>query len=1216
MKKASAMPSVNGSLRQQAEVKLGTQPPPDRVPAEGDARALVHELQVHQIELELQNEELQRAQVAAELAADKYVELFDFAPVGAFVIDPQGVIREVNLAGAALLGRDRHLVTGQPFERFLAPDARAAFRALCRDVLADERPRSCQTRLLNVGQGPWDVRVDVALARDASGAGQGCRLAVTDITEHMRNMELQRQLNTELEQRVAERTADLQEVNEALRTSRLAALNLTDDAISARQQAEQARDALLREVVARKQAEEELRRVNRILRALGASDKALLRVKDEQEFLEAACRIVVEDCGYAMVWIGYAEHDAGKTVRPVADAGFEQGYIEKLNVSWADTERGHGPTATAIRTGQPVACRHMVTDPAFAPWRGEALECGYASSLVLPLREASQVFGAITLYSRETDPFTEAEMAVLSDLANELATGILTLRTRAERQRAEVALSASEEKARQRAEELVQLMDSAPLAILIAHDLECRAITGNQRANALFASQPGRDLDATFFKGGHELAPQELPMQLAMAQNMDVRNCELEVHLPGRTLTALGSASPLRDADGRVRGCIAAFVDITDRKRAESQLRASEAQFRLLFEANPNPMWVFDEETLRFLAVNDAALRHYGYTRDEFLALTVLDLRLPEDRAQVPEIIARQKGSKEVRVGVFRHLKKDGTQMDVEIVVSSIPFNGRPGRLVLANDITGRLQAERTLHIQAAALDAAVNSILITDAQGLIQWVNPAFCKLTGYRLDEVRGQTPRMLNSGRQPTAFYALLWRTILAGQPWQGELINRHKNGQCYPEQMTITPFRAGMGDTITHFIAIKEDISVRKLAEDTIQRINTELESRVQERTASLYAANERMRQEYEQRRTTQTALEEQMRIVDAFLAHSLTPLVFLDRQFNYVRVNAAFARACGKHVADFPEHQHFAFFPDAEQERSFAEVVQTGQPRQGVAQPLTFQEHPEGGVTYWDWTLVPLCDAAGAVEYLVYSLENVTERKQAEDQVRQFQDQLRALATSLLLTEERERKQLALVLHDSIGQMLALMRIKIAALEKRLQATDAVAEATALKKLAEDTIRQVRGLTTDLSPPILYQGGLAAALQDVGEHVREEFGVDFIMDADSCPEQLDETLRVLLYQSGRELLINVGKHAQADQVRLTIAPQGDRLRLAIEDDGVGFDPSAPDTKDKAKKSFGLFSIRERMFHVGGTMEIVSAPGQGTTVTLSVPVKRAATEERNG
>jgi len=133
------------------------------------------------------------------------------------------------------------------------------------------------------------------------------------------------------------------------------------------------------------------------------------------------------------------------------------------------------------------------------------------------------------------------------------------------------------------------------------------------------------------------------------------------------------------------------------RREAESQLRASEAQFRLLFEANPNPMWVFDEETLRFLAVNAAALHHYGYTRDEFLALTVMDIRPAEAREQARAAIAAQTGLSETLIGVCVHQKKDGTLIDAEITASSIPFSGRPARIVLANDVTARLAAEREL---------------------------------------------------------------------------------------------------------------------------------------------------------------------------------------------------------------------------------------------------------------------------------------------------------------------------------------------------------------------------------------------------------------------------------------------------------------------------------------------------------------------------------------
>jgi PAS domain S-box-containing protein len=194
---------------------------------------------------------------------------------------------------------------------------------------------------------------------------------------------------------------------------------------------------IVQDITERKRAETQLVRLNRILQALSASNQALVRATDESTYLDEACRLVVEDCGYAMVWIGYAEDGEAKCVRPVASAGFEQGYLDALNVTWADTERGRGPTGSAVRTGEPSLCRNMLTDPRFIPWRDQALSRGFASSISLPLVAAELPFGAITIYSTEPDPFSDGEVRLLADLARDVARGITILRLRAAEARAE-----------------------------------------------------------------------------------------------------------------------------------------------------------------------------------------------------------------------------------------------------------------------------------------------------------------------------------------------------------------------------------------------------------------------------------------------------------------------------------------------------------------------------------------------------------------------------------------------------------------------------------------------------------------------------------------------------------------------------------------------------------------------------------------------------------
>ena len=165
-----------------------------------------------------------------------------------------------------------------------------------------------------------------------------------------------------------------------------------------------------------------------------------MRADDEKKYLNEVCKIVTEDCGYAMVWIGFAENDDGKTVRPVASAGFDEGYLEQLDITWSDTRRGRGPTGTAIRTGKPSCCMNMLTDPNFSPWREEAVRRGYASSLVLPLLNENKAFGAITIYSKEPEFFNENEVKLLKDIADDLAYGILAIRMQEARKLAEEAV--------------------------------------------------------------------------------------------------------------------------------------------------------------------------------------------------------------------------------------------------------------------------------------------------------------------------------------------------------------------------------------------------------------------------------------------------------------------------------------------------------------------------------------------------------------------------------------------------------------------------------------------------------------------------------------------------------------------------------------------------------------------------------------------------------
>ena len=218
MKRNNAPPVDPRVRRQHAEAKQHERETAPRrtPPREPDPRALVHELEVHQIELEMQNDELQRAHEEVQQAAARYTELFDFAPIGYFVLDPLGLIREVNLAGAALVGLDRHRVAGQPFAQFVDPNDRARYTDFACHLQPGMGRRTCEVRLLQTAPEARFVLIQAALPEAQPGREDGYWLTVIDITDRKRAEQEARELSLNLEKRVVERTAELITRNDQL----------------------------------------------------------------------------------------------------------------------------------------------------------------------------------------------------------------------------------------------------------------------------------------------------------------------------------------------------------------------------------------------------------------------------------------------------------------------------------------------------------------------------------------------------------------------------------------------------------------------------------------------------------------------------------------------------------------------------------------------------------------------------------------------------------------------------------------------------------------------------------------------------------------------------------------------------------------------------------------------------------------------------------------
>ncbi|MDO9281544.1 MAG: EAL domain-containing protein [Methylotenera sp.] len=264
--------------------------------------------------------------------------------------------------------------------------------------------------------------------------------------------------------------------------------------------------------------------------------------------------------------------------------------------------------------------------------------------------------------------------------------------------------------------------------------------------------------------------------------------------------------------------------DLTERKKNEQLIKDSEARYKLLFTANPVPMWVYDINTLAFIAVNNAAIKQYGYSNEEFITMKINDIRPKDSLPRLQENIKKIASQSNLynKAGIWQHRKKDGSLIWVDITGHTLTFEGRAAEIILAQDVTSRVEAERQLHISAKVFESSHEGLIITDASTLILSVNGAYSEMTGYSLNELIGKTPAFSKSKVHDEEFYKAMWASLNHVRHWQGEIWNQRKNGEVYPVWLSITAVIDEAGK-VSNYIASFSDISQSKKAEETIHNL---------------------------------------------------------------------------------------------------------------------------------------------------------------------------------------------------------------------------------------------------------------------------------------------------------------------------------------------------------------------------------------------------------
>ena len=233
--------------------------------------------------------------------------------------------------------------------------------------------------------------------------------------------------------------------------------------------------------------------------------------------------------------------------------------------------------------------------------------------------------------------------------------------------------------------------------------------------------------------------------------------------------------------------------------------------------------------------------------------------------------------------------------------------------------------------------------------------------------------------------------------------------------------------------------------------------------------------------------------------------------------------------------------------------------------------------------------------------------DVTAMREAENALAQHDAQLRALATEITLAEERARRKLASELHDGPAQNLTGMSLNLASLKRKITDRETVERIAEMEQVLADTTLQTRTLMLELAPPGLHENGLVQALRWLADRVRQQQRLLVSVEDDGTPKPLEDQVTVLLFQTVRELLQNVVKHARSKRATVRCVTDDDQLRIDVLDPGVGFEVQSLNRLPTRTGGFGLFSIRERLKLMGGNIDIHSVVGEGTTVRIRVPLK---------
>ena len=614
------------------------------------------------------------------------------------------------------------------------------------------------------------------------------------------------------------------------------------------------------------------------------------------------------------------------------------------------------------------------------------------------------------------------------------------------------------------------------------------------------------------------------------------------------------------------------------RKQAEEALRESEERFRLLVEgARDYAIFMLDPEG-RIASWNAGAERLKGYTASEIVGRNIACFYTDEDvRAGVPQkSLARALADGAHEIEGWR-VRRDGARFWATVVTTVLrdAGGGVRGFVKMTRDISERRTAEQRLRESEARLARAQEFSLLmvahTDLDGRWLKVPQTLCALLGYAEKELLAARVQDVSQIDDYDAERALCQR-LVRGEAKSFDLEKRflRRDGKTiWVYQNTSIVLDAQ--DRPVHFLTFLRDITSRKEAEDELRK--SQLQMLEAQRLAHMGSW------EWDIRSGEVHWSDELYRIYGLPPASGMS----YERYLGMVHPDDR-ARVVAEIETSVRDIAPF----------SFEERIQRAS--DGSLRHL----HSQGAV---------IANDRGEPERLVGVCLDITERKHAEERLREYATRLAGLSTRLLEAQESERRRIARELHDQIGQDLSVIKINLQSLQRLPGATALGASLDETIRIVESVLSTARNLSLELRPSMLDDLGLPAALRWYLDRQAQRAGFSVQLLADPLEARIAPTIETACFRVTQEAVTNIMRHAQAQRVVVEVRREAEALVLRITDDGKGFDVSAARARAVGGESFGVLGMEERTLLAGGTLEISSTPGRGTDVVAQFPLKGA-------